>query len=156
MLMTNLNKVRQLSRKDRRLLLQSVLLLPVIHFALLLLGYHRLRGVMEKLIPLQSIDAPVSEMEIIQRAQEIARIVSTAAQHGLYKANCLRRSLLAWWFLRRQGIRSNICFGVRMNDQHLEAHAWVERNGIVLNDSGDVHKYYRLLNNVLPSTKLGL
>jgi hypothetical protein len=156
MLMTNLNKVGGLAPQDRRLLFQSVLLLPVIHFALLVLGYYRLRGVMEKLIPLKPIDRPVSETEVLQRGREIARIVSIASQHGLYKASCLRRSLLAWWFLRREGIQSEICFGVRMFNLKLDAHAWVERNGIVLNDSGDVHKYYRTLNNVLPPTKLGL
>jgi len=154
--MTDLNKVGGLSRKDRRLLLQSVLLLPVIHIALLLLGYHRLRGVMEKLIPLQPIDATISETEILGRAREIARIVSIAAQHGLYKGTCLRRSLLAWWFLRREGIQSEICFGVRMIDRQLEAHAWVERNGTVINDSAKVHENYQALRDVLPSTKLGL
>ena len=156
MLMTNLNKVGGLSRDARRYLFQSVLLLPVIHFALLLLGYFRLRGAMEKLISLKPIDTPVSETEILGRAREIARIVSIAAQHGLYKATCLRRSLLVWWFLRREDIQSEVCFGVRMIDHQLEAHAWVEYRGVVVNDSVDVHKYYQTLNDVFPPTKLGL
>src|SRR3972149_304496 len=84
MLMTNLNKIGGLSRNDRRLLFQSVLLLPVIHFALLLLGYYRLRGVMEKLIPLKPIYTPLSETEILQRAREIVRIVAIAAGHGFF------------------------------------------------------------------------
>jgi len=156
MLMTNLNKLGGLSRNDRRLLFQSVLLLPVIHFGLLLLGYYRLRGVMEKMIPLKPIDAPVSETEILGRAREIARIVSIAAQHGLYRATCLRRSLLVWWFLRRAGIQGKICFGVRMFNGKLEAHAWVEYNGTVVNDSANIHENYQALNDALPSTKLGL
>ena len=156
MLTTSLNKVRHLSRYERRLLFQSVLFLPVIHFAFFLLGYYRLRAVMEKLVPLKLIERPASETELLQQAREIARIVSIAAQHGLYKATCLRRSILVWWFLRGQGIQGSICFGVRMNDHKLEAHAWVEYKGLVVNDSLDVRERYRALNDVFPPFKFGL
>jgi hypothetical protein len=154
--MTSLNKVGQLSRRERRLLIHSVLLLPIIHVALLVLGYSRLRGVMEKLLPLKPIEMHPCEAENIQRARDIARIVSIAARHGLYKATCLRRSLLAWWFLRGQGIQSRICFGVRKMDRQLEAHAWVEYQGIVINDSERVREAYQTLEETFPPTKLGL
>lgn len=156
MLVTNLNKVRGLSPKYRRLLFQSVLLLPCIHVALIFLGYIRLRRVMEKLIPSKTIVGPPSDSEGIQRAQEIARIVSIAAQHGLYKATCLRKSLLTWGFLRREQLAAKLCFGVRMSHQKLEAHAWVEYNGIVLNESENVHERYQALQDTFPETKLGL
>lgn len=156
MLMTNLSKVGQLSKYERRLLFQSVLFLPTIHITLYLLGYYRLRGVMEKMIPIKPFDNPASETQILQRAQEIARIVSIAAKHGFYKATCLRKSLLVWGFMRRQGIQGRICFGVRMIEGRLEAHAWVEYQGIVINDSMDVHKNYRALNDVFPPSKFGL
>lgn len=156
MQMTSLNKVRQLSRWERRLLIQSLLLLPMIHAALLTLGYSRLRGVMERLLPLKFIDRPASETENLQRARDVARIVSIAARRGLYKATCLRRSLLVWWFLRRRGIQSCICFGVRKMNQQLEAHAWVEYQGIVVNDSEQVREAYQILEETFPPTKLGL
>jgi len=136
--------------------LRAFLLLPLIHFALLLLGYSRLWGVMEKLIPYKPIDISLSDIEILERARESARIVSIAAQHGLYKATCLRRSLLVWWFLRREGLQGRICFGVRMCDRKLEAHAWVEYKGMVVNDSLQVHERYTALREVLPPTCSGL
>ena len=156
MQMTSLNKIGQLSRRERRLLLQSVLLLPLIHVALLVLGYSRLRGAMERLLPLKSIDISSSEMENRKRAHDIARIVSIAAGHGLYKATCLRRSLLVWWFLRGQGIQSRICFGVRKMDRQLEAHAWVEHQGVVVNDSERVREAFQTLEETFPPTRLGL
>lgn len=154
--MTSLNKARQLSQWERRLLFQSVLLLPVIHLALLVLGYSRLQGAMERLLPLKSVDRSPSETENIQQAQEIARIVSIAARHGLYKATCLRRSLLVWWFLRGLGIQSRICFGVRKMDHQLEAHAWVEYQGVIVNDSERVREAYQTLEETFPPTKMGL
>ena len=155
-LKTRLHKLRRLSPNERRLLLRAFLLLPLIHFALLLLGYSRLRRVMEKLIPYKSTDIPLSDAEILKRARKNARIVSIAAQHGLYKATCLRRSLLVWWFLRREGVQGRICFGVRMCARKLEAHAWVEYKGMVVNDSLKVHDRYTALREVLPPTYSGL
>ena len=156
MRMSNLDKLRRLSRKEQRLLFQSVLLLPVVHAGLLFLGFHRLQRVMEWLSPLPSIVTPASETGILERAREIARIVAIAAEHGVYNATCLRRSLLVWWLLRRKGIQSNICFGVRMLDRKLEGHAWVEYNGLIVNDSRSVHGTFEPLHDIFPSTKTGL
>ena len=155
-LTNNLNKVRQLSRNERRQLFQAVLLLPLIHFALLLLGYYRVRRVIEKLIPLKPGLVLLSDTQILERARENAQMVGIAAQYGLYKATCLRRSLLTWGFLRRQGIESQICFGVRMCTRKLEAHAWLEYKGIVVNDSLEVHERYTALREALPPTRTGL
>ena len=156
MLIANLNKVRELSWKERRLLVQSALLLPVVHLALFVLGYARLHRVMERLTPSKPGDRTLSESETLKRAGEITRLVSIAAGHGLYRATCLRKSLLVWWFLRKDGIQSNICFGVRMIDSTLEAHAWVEWNGMILNDSTTVREQFQTLRDALPATRLGL
>ena len=43
-----------------------------------------------------------------------------------------------------------------MIDHQLEAHAWVEHNGVVINNSLNVNKNFRPLNDILPPTKLGL
>ena len=126
MQMTGLGKFRQLAPRDRLLLFRSLLLLPVIHTALLMLDYSRLQSAMERMIPLKKDKALFSRSEFLPEVRGIARIVSIAAQHGPYKATCLRRSLLVWWFLREEGIASQICFGVRLLDRQLEAHAWVE------------------------------
>ena len=156
MLMNKVDKFWQLPRRDRRQLFQSFLLLPAIHLGLLSLSYYRLRGLMEKLSPFPATPTSTSESEVVQRARGIARVVAIAAEHGIYKATCLRRSLLLWWFLRREGIQSQIRFGVHMSDHGLEAHAWVERAGIILNDSATVHESYQSLDDGFPSTSLGL
>lgn len=155
-LMSSLNKFGQLSRRNRRLLFNAILLLPIIHINLYFLGYYRLRGIIEILIPLKRIDTNYSEAEILQQARDIAWIVTIAAQRGLYKATCLRKSILIWWFLRKENIPSDICFGVRMVNRKLDAHAWVECNGIVVNDSPSVVEKFDAMSDVFPPTKSGL
>jgi hypothetical protein len=45
---------------------------------------------------------------------------------------CLVQALAARWLLARRGIASDLHIGVLKNDDALEAHAWLERDGRVL------------------------
>ena len=156
MLIANLNKVRELSWRERGLLVESVVLLPLIHVALMLLGFARLQRFMEWLKPLKADRGSIPSTGVLPYARQLARIVAIAAGHGLYRATCLRRSMLLWWFLRRDGIQSHICFGVRMTGRVLSAHAWLEWDGIVLNDASDISEHFKTLQAGLPATTLGL
>jgi hypothetical protein len=72
----------------------------------------------------------------------MARLVDAAARRGPYSATCLPRSLTLWWLLRRRGIDSYLRIGVRKAAGRIEAHAWVELRGLVLNDQGDVSQRF--------------
>ena len=156
MLTAKWSKFRQLSGGQRQLLLQAAAILPCLHIALRVVGYPRLHRLAEELTPLRTSEKPRDSGSELQRAQEVAQIVAMAANSGLVKATCLRQSLMLWWILRTQGMPSNIRFGVRVNEGELEAHAWVEYDGIVLNDPADVRRNYRALLDVYPSTTAGL
>ena len=45
---------------------------------------------------------------------------------------------MLWWWLRRYGMASDLRIGVRFEGNELAAHAWVEKNGIPVNDRPDV------------------
>jgi len=47
--------------------------------------------------------------------RQVARMVSVAANHGPYYANCLKRSVLIWWLLERKGIHTEIRVGAQMD-----------------------------------------
>jgi hypothetical protein len=82
--------------------------------------------------------------------------VDIAARRGFFQATCLRKSILVWVFLRRSSIQSSICFGVQLKDSQLEAHAWVEHYGFVINDGQDVRQRYGTFDNVISSSLTGL
>jgi hypothetical protein len=156
MIMTALNKLNQLSKPERRLLYRSVLFLPIIDLGLRLMGYASLRRKLEKLPISDCIGRFVTESEALKQAKGVGRIVNIAAAHGLYKAGCLRKALLVWWLIHREGIQSEICFGVKKIDGHMEAHAWVEYRGTIVNDSEKVREQYQVLQGKVSSVKLGL
>ena len=70
--------------------------------------------------------------------QPIVRAVARAGQLAPYRGNCLSRSLTLFWLLRRRGLNAHLQLGARVRDGHFEAHAWVERDGIILNERADV------------------
>jgi hypothetical protein len=84
-------------------------------------------------------------------AQRLARLVSIAANHGPYRATCLRQSLALWWLLRRRRIPAELRIGVRKEQGELQAHAWVEHNGQALNDAQGLIASYAAFQPSLPA-----
>ncbi len=80
-------------------------------------------------------------------------MVNIAAAYGLYRATCLPRSLTLWWLLGCQGISTELRLGARQVAGQFEAHAWVEYQGAVLNDTEDVQQRFATFD--VPVTAAG-
>jgi len=130
-------KLKKLSRKELKVLLQAVVLLPLIALLMKFLGFRRLYGTMAKL----SHQPNRGETQLLG-AKVTNRLVEIASRYGLYRANCLQKSLVLWWLLRWQDMESELRIGVRKQEGLLEAHAWIEYQGCVLNDRSDVDQRF--------------
>jgi hypothetical protein len=81
-------------------------------------------------------------------ASRLAWLVDGVARRGLWKANCLQRSLVLWWLLQRRSTDAEIRIGVRRRpgtdrtDSALDFHAWVEFSNAVLNDRPDIRQVF--------------
>lgn len=124
------------------MLVESMALLPVTALLLRLGGLQRCREVLSLFIPADSAPECLTTEETHIQARQISRMVNAAARYGIYRANCLQRSVLLWWMLRRRGIDGELYLGARKGDGRFEAHAWVELAGAVLNDRRDVREQY--------------
>lgn len=142
------------SGEERRVFIVSLFLLPTLALAMNRVGFKRLRGWLEART---SPEFVTPTPETTERARQIAKMVNLAARLSPYKANCLKRSLALWWLLRRRHIDSELKIGVRKGKNGLEAHAWVEIGGVILNDApsfvrtflpfaGDIMAAYRFVN----------
>ena len=74
----------------------------------------------------------------------MAGTVNAVARHTIGNPTCLTRSLTLWWMLRRAGIASDLRIGVRkgQNENSIQAHAWIEIAGNVINDEATVRTTY--------------
>ena len=118
-----------LSWAERRLLVRTLLLLPLAVASLRLLGFRRTQAL---LIPAESSARPRTDLPA---AQALARIVHGAAPWSALPANCLPRALILCRLLRRQGLQAELRLGVGKPEGEFAAHAWVEHDGIALSES---------------------
>jgi hypothetical protein len=145
-----LRKLFRLSAREVWLLAQAAVLLPAVRLALPFTRVGRLtdardaaddRGSTTEFVPGHhepDQDGRVTLVESrLSAANSTARMVRIAAWRGLYRAKCLERSLVLRWLLRRQSIDAQVVFGARKNDERMQAHAWVECQGVRLEETGD-------------------
>ena len=136
-----LRRYRALDAESRALFWRAVRLLPHIAISLRLRGYARTEASLQaRLIthPGGVLKEPVVAVAI----SKTARMVRSASHFGPFQATCLAQSLALWLLLQQQGIASTIKIGVRKNVNHVEAHAWVERDGVAINETDAVHQHY--------------
>ena len=135
--MRELAKLRVLTGAERRLLIVACAAMPLVASGLSLFGFRRLHAVMARWPRPRSSRLATDSLRSA-RARSTAKIVAIAALRGPVRASCLRRSLLVWWLLRREGIEAVLRVGVNREGGTLHAHAWVEYEGRPLNDADDV------------------
>jgi hypothetical protein len=144
----------RLAPGERRVVVRAAIMLSLTAAALRVLGFPRWRGVLEKFVanvPPATGDAAFR----LALAREVTRLAEKAERRGPMRPNCLERSLVLWFLLRRRGLPAELRIGARKEEARFEAHAWVELEGQVLNDSEAVHKHYARFDGPIASAEGG-
>lgn len=128
---------------ERRAIISTAALVPLTHVAVRVLDYKRTMAAAEWTAtrwPFRR-SAPDTSISI-----ERLRLASARVQrYSPVPGNCLSRSLVLWWQLRRRGLTPGLRLGVSLAGGTFAAHAWVELNGRVLNDRAEVSDRFRPL-----------
>jgi len=143
-----LRRFSALQRPARVLFLRAAALLPLISLSLRLRGFRKTQAFLQEFLSLPGHPADTSASS---SAQLTVRMVRAAVRNSLGHPTCLEESLALWWLLRRQGISSDLRVGVRKDGEKFEAHAWVERAGIALNEPEARHQHYAAFDAALAS-----
>ena len=140
--MSKWEKIKRLSFWELRQLGKAVFMLPMTALGLRLMGFNFVQSALSLGLP-----APVysTDARSMVKAQQIAKMVRVAVVYGLFCATCLPQSMVLWRFLQGQGIGCHLRLGARSENGNLEAHAWVEVDGVALNEMEDVGKRFRPL-----------
>jgi hypothetical protein len=138
-----LAKFLALTGAEKGLFLTAVMLLPLFWLGLRVFGLARFQAWLER-APLAARNSPsVAELS------DIGTLVNSAARYAPGPVTCLTRSLLLRWLLRRRGIVSNLRIGVQLTQGRLDAHAWVEYQGVPINDAPDVAERFAAFDEPL-------
>lgn len=128
-------RFRRLTGSERSVVLSAAAATISTRLALRLVGFRFWKSVLELTFP----RAISSEISMPAAVESIVRFEAAAARRLFFRANCLERSLVLWWLLRRRGIGATFRLGARKASGAFEAHAWVEFDGAVLNDPAGTH-----------------
>ena len=123
--MRTVRRLLALPPAEQRLLITAVLLFVAVRAALRLLHYATVRRLATRLAhPAKGRHLP---------AERIAWAVSAAGRRVPGGRNCLGQALVAWALLGHHGHNALIRLGVMHTPgRRLEAHAWLEHNGVVI------------------------
>ena len=128
-------KWRRFDVDERRTLRLAVLMIPTMHVVVRLMGFNRLQQRVAR-------TRAVTGLPYVPTADAVRTCVvniNRAKRYSPLPGNCLSQSLALTWMLRRRGIDPALRLGVRLTGPAFDAHAWVEYDGRVLNDTQDVH-----------------
>ncbi len=135
-----LRRFSALERLARNLFLRAIALLPLVALSLRWRGFGATQATLQRLL---SNAYPKRDPTIVNKdAAVTAHMVNAADRHGLVHHSCLAKSLTLWWMLARQGISAHLRIGICKEGEKFEAHAWVERDGIALNEPDEHHHHY--------------
>jgi len=136
-------KLRQFSALDghaRKLFLQALVILPVVSLSLKALGFRTTQTALRKIF---SVPGNGPDPDSLRKCIALtAHMVSSAGRHSLIHCSCLAISLTLRCLLGHQGISCEMRIGIRKENGELQAHAWVERDGVALNEPDEHHRHY--------------
>ena len=133
-----------LNAMQKRTLLAAWLWLPLFWLGLRVLGLPRFQDRLLKAPARSALSLTLPVVRVLGDA------VNIAARHTPFPVTCLTRSLLLVWLLHRRGVASDLRIGVRLTQGMFDAHAWVECEGVPVNDRPDVNAQFASFGDLIP------
>lgn len=134
-------RYRALDPEARKLFGRAATLLPLIALSLRLRGFKKTKETLQKKLT-RNFPQETEKEKTAETVQNTCRMVKAAAHYGIYRPTCLVESLTLWYLLQSQRISAGLRIGVRKLPEKFEAHAWVECQGVPLNQTEQMHQHY--------------
>ncbi len=148
-MLESLRRFSALERPAQALFLRAAVMLPLVSLSLKLRGFRSTQSSLQKFLSHAAVR--IDDGLAKKQAALTAHMVHAADRHSVVHPSCLAKSLTLWWLLGRQGIISRLRIGIRKDNEKLEAHAWVEREGAALNEPEEHHRHYAVFDAALVS-----
>ena len=135
-----IQKFLHLTARERGELLAALILLPATTLSIRLIGVRRTQAILKPRRFEPNQKPPADQWA---EAVDTARMVNIARDHGIHRALCLPHSLVLLYLLRRRGLPCELMIGAQITEQEFAAHAWVELDGIPVNDEEGLKDSFR-------------
>jgi hypothetical protein len=136
-----LQRYNALPSEARTMFWRAASLLPFIRARLRFGGYKKTQQWLQEKLDART-KLPTEARDNSSALEMTCRMVRAAEHYSPGQATCLEESLLLWFLLQSQNTPAVLRIGVRKHSAKFEAHAWVEQNGIALNQQDERHHHY--------------
>jgi len=137
----------------RGIFLRGAAALPLISVSLKMRGFGATQEFLLRFLPIVPQASQQNSIHMVgdlKRTELTSRMVNAAIRHVWRASTCLEKSLALWWLLRRQGIACELRIGARKQGGKFEAHAWLERDGVAVNEPQQEHRHYAAFDAAFP------
>ena len=137
----------------RGIFLRATAVLPVIFISLKMRGFGATQESLLRSFPIAAQTSQQDSIHVVadrKRTQLTYRMINAAVRHVWRASTCLEKSLALWWLLGRQGIACDVRIGARKQGGKFEAHAWLERDGVAINEPQQEHRHYAAFDAAFP------
>ncbi len=137
----------------RGIFLRATAVLPVIFISLKMRGFGATQEFLLRSFPIARQTSQQDSIHVVdnrKRTELTSRMVNAAIGHVWRASTCLEKSLALWWLLGRQGIACEVRIGARKQGGKFEAHAWLERDGVAVNEPQEEHRHYAAFDAAFP------
>jgi len=137
----------------RGIFLRATAVLPVISVSLKMRGFGATQEFLLRSFPIAPQTSQQDSIHVVddrKRTELTSRMVNAAIRHVWHASTCLEKSLALWWLLGRQGIACEVRIGARKQGGKFEAHAWLERDGVAINEPQQEHRHYAAFDAAFP------
>lgn len=117
-------------------------LILALELAIRVLGFKRTIRMLERFKKPVQVPSVPEETILTDR---YTTIFNRIKEHRSFRGRCLSQSLAMQFLLQRKGIMTELKIGVIMRSGAIDAHAWLEKDGRVLNDHPAVIAQYTIL-----------
>lgn len=123
--------------------LKIQLMIPLVSISIKLLGIKRTCHLMAYFGKPKSagLEDSLSNVKCLLKA------LRQGVEQTFWKGNCLSRSLVLYWMLKRRGISAEFYIGVKTQPE-FKAHAWVEHKGAPLNIRKKMRDRYQTVDDL--------
>ncbi|MEC4986134.1 MAG: lasso peptide biosynthesis B2 protein [Oscillatoria sp. PMC 1068.18] len=136
---------KKLSPKAISLFLQAMFLLPLVALFLSVFGLQFTQAALKSLSSGKFTEPSLAQVPQIRQTIQMVRIATRYQQRWV---SCLKKSLVLWYLLRRQGVAAELQIGVRIKTGVFQAHAWVQYQGYILGDRQNIQQDYTSFNSL--------
>ena len=154
-LFRKLKTFRSLPPGERDIFFQFLVLLPVVAWRVQFLPIKSTFTWLRSKLP-PNVKHQLEEEAILPQAQRTTWLMFKALRFSLIKGKCLSQSLVLWHLLGRQGITSQLRIGfnkdisqIPVASDNFTAHAWVECQGVILNERPDVYQRFVVFDEAM-------